>query len=507
MATGRGLFNKQFSDHLKKQKPEVVIPALHRVPPNPTHSRAKQEKSKDNSTISPQRKNNTKSHHSEKSYIETIPPELWLKIFSHLDPVSLLSVGSVNRYFYKLSKDNLIWYAVFTSYTPMRSYSWKPKTVAAVQLQLSATDLNDKEPGYWKNIFMSQMITHRKKRIQQILHSVKSISGVPANIEKAVKLSGLTWAVTFKDTSGKETVMKQMDICFSHTSLSVVWCGLVWPCIKSLTTVQVHGVTPMIFDKYISPSKKWPNRLSLIAEYDLRSLMESCEYIGQDKYVKLLHLKPGLLLALWKKSFEIAFVIATLHYHQLLELSTLGSADNIYTFPPHAPVLDDIDPNYGLHGYQLHIDMHSGLRTYLCGTYRSLFCRKEYIKDGFLRLSVIALKNSKQHAPVVGNIGFSWKTQTFEGNIQNSLIMDALVLDETEKPFWCFSAPVSLHTSKASETLYDFMGESFFIRYQDSIGRINIELVWVKESEEYYIVNMVLFLSTEKVNRWFGTNY
>ncbi|OCT76583.1 hypothetical protein XELAEV_18031786mg, partial [Xenopus laevis] len=441
---------------------------------------------KDISTISVQRKtikelNNTKSHHSDKSYIEIIPPELWLKIFSHLDPVSLLSVGSVNRYFYKLSKDNLfcfvicilIWYAVYSSYTPMRSYSWKPKTVAAVQLKLSAADLKDKEPGYWKNIFMSEMITNRKRRIYQILNSVKSYAGDPSNIEKAVKLSGLTWAVTFKDTSGKETVMKQTDILFSHTSLSVVW----------------------------------PNRLSLIAEYDLGSFMESCEYIGQDRYVKLLHLKTGLLIALWKKSFEIPFVIATLHYHQLIEFSTLGSADYMYKFPPHVPVLDDIDPNYGLHGYQLHIDMHSGRRTYLCGTYRSLFCRKEYIKDGFLRLSVIALTNSKQHAPLVGNIGFPWKTQTFEGNIQNSFIMDALVLDETEKPFWCFSAPVSLHTSKVSETLYDFMGESIFIRYQDSIGRMNIELVLVKESEQYYIVNMVLFLSTEKVNSWFGTSY
>lgn len=38
--------------------------------------------------------------------------------------------------------------------------------------------------------------------------------------------------------------------------------------------------------------------------------------------------------------------------------------------------MDDIDPEYGLHDYNLHLDMHGGSCTYLCGTFKSLFCRK-----------------------------------------------------------------------------------------------------------------------------------
>ncbi|KAG8430564.1 hypothetical protein GDO86_020378 [Hymenochirus boettgeri] len=381
----------------------------------------------------------------------SIPPELWLKIFSYLDPVSLLSLGSVNTYFYQLSKD-------------------------------------------------------KKQKTSQILSSVECLKGVPTNIETVIKKSGLSWTLTFKDRNGKETVMEQMNICFRHTSIAVVWCGLEWPSLKTITQLQVHGLTPVILNKSMIPSKNGPKNLSLIAKYDLKNLMETNELIGQDKLVQLLYLKPGLLLAVWKRSFEIAFVIANLHCHHLLELSLLGVSDRIYEIPPHVPFRYDVDPNYGLYGYQLHIDLHTGPRTFFCKTFRRLFCRREYIKNGFLQLSVIGLKNTEQHVPLIGNLGLSWKTDTSEGIVQNCFIMDLTLLDDLLNPFWCFSAPVSLRSSK-TEKFYDFMGETFYIKYQDSTGKVISELVWMKDSDEYFIVYMVLFLSTEKVNNWFGTKY
>ncbi|KAG8442256.1 hypothetical protein GDO86_011163 [Hymenochirus boettgeri] len=518
MATGRGWFYKQYSDQLKKQGAEGYSPPSLPHSSYLTYSNGKHQNSKDvsnkfQSKIFSRRKTakdkkiSTFSN-SKKLYIASIPPELWLKIFSYLDPVSLLSVGSVNTYFYKLSKDNLIWSTIYSSYSLLGCSSWKPKIVDSVAESLNFSDIKEKEPGYWKNVFMRKIITERrKKKTSQILSSVKCLNGVPTNIETVIKKSGLSWALTFKDRNGKEMVMEQMDICFRHTSITVVWCGLQWPSLKTLTQLQVHGLTPVIFNKSMIPSKNGPKNLSLIAKYDLKNLMETKEFIGQDRLVKLLYLKPGLLLAVWKRSFEIAFVIANLHYHHLLELSLLGVSDRIYEIPPHVAILDDVDPNYGLYGYELHIELHSGPWTFFSGTFRRLFCRREYIKDGFLRLSVIGLKNSKQHAPLVGNLGLSWKTETFEGIVQNCFIMDLTLLDETENPFWCFSAPVSLRSSKTTETVYDFMGETFYIKYQDSTGKVSSELVWMKESDEYYIVYMVLFLSTEKVNNWFGTKY
>lgn len=46
-----------------------------------------------------------------------------------------------------------------------------------------------------------------------------------------------------------------------------------------------------------------------------------------------------------------------------------------YELPPHTPLLDD-SPEYGLHGYQLHVDIHSSGAFCLCSTFRNLFTKR-----------------------------------------------------------------------------------------------------------------------------------
>ncbi|XP_069634962.1 F-box only protein 15 isoform X3 [Haliaeetus albicilla] len=250
-----------------------------------------------------------------------------------------------------------------------------------------------------------------------------------------------------------------------------------------------------------------PRRRSLIAEYHLANLTESSVALGADKLVQLFSLNPGLLVGLWKEKNEIAFVMASLHYHQLLERSTLGSATVQYALPPNKPVLDDVDPEYGLHDYSLHLDMHGGSCTYLCGTFKSLFCRKGDIANGYLRLTVISLKDNKKHLPLAGTLGLSWETDVFKGNVKDCFVMDVTLLDETGKPFWCFSAPVYIELSSEASGLYDYLGRTYTTYYADSEGKVRVELVWLEETKEYFIVSLVLYISTKKVNNWYGTNY
>ncbi|XP_027678188.2 F-box only protein 15 isoform X2 [Chelonia mydas] len=321
------------------------------------------------------------------------------------------------------------------------------------------------------------------------------------------KTCSLNWVIVLKDRNGKEHVMEQVDISFNDTSVTVFWYGTNWPCLDTLSTLELCGVTPLLLDQCKVPPKNGPRRRSLIAEFNLTNLTKVTTMIGSDMLVQLFHLNPGLLVGLWKKGNGIAFVTASLHHHQLIERSTLGSATIQYILPPHKPILDDVDPEYGLHGYQLHIDMHSGGHTYMCGTFRNLFCRKDYIQNGYLRLTVISLKNNSQHLPLAGKVGFFWRTDVFKGSVQNCYMMDVTLLDETEKPFWCFSAPVYMKLSSKASCFYDYIGQNYDLNYVDSEGKVHIELVWVEETKEYYIVNLVLYLSTEKVNRWFGTKY
>ncbi|XP_010222902.1 PREDICTED: F-box only protein 15 isoform X1 [Tinamus guttatus] len=250
-----------------------------------------------------------------------------------------------------------------------------------------------------------------------------------------------------------------------------------------------------------------PRRRSLIAKYSLSNLTNTSVAIGADKLVQIFYLNPGLLLGLWKGKNEIAFVTASLHYHQLLERSTLGSATLQYVLSPNEPVLDDVDPEYGLHDYNLHLDMHSGTHTCMCGTFKSLFCRKGDIQNGYLRLTVVSVKDNAKHLPIIGTVGLSWRTDVLKGNVKDCYLMDVTVLDETRKPFWCFSAPVSMELSSKTSGLYDYMGHIYTTEYADSEGKVSVDLVWLEETKEYYVVSLVLYISTKKVNSWYGTNY
>ncbi|XP_032728120.1 F-box only protein 15 isoform X3 [Lontra canadensis] len=188
-----------------------------------------------------------------------------------------------------------------------------------------------------------------------------------------------------------------------------------------------------------------------------------------------------------------------------MDRSKTPSKNGPYKLPPHTPLLDD-HPEYGLHGYQLHVDMHSGGISYLCGTFRNLFTKKGSIENGYVKLVVIRFKNNTEHLPLIGKVGLSWRTDVFDGCIKSCSIMDVTLLDEYGKPFWCFSSPVCMRSSGPSDGP-NFLGQTYCVDYVDLEGKVHVELVWIKETEEYFIVSLVLYLRTAKINQWFGTAY
>ncbi|XP_012881562.1 PREDICTED: F-box only protein 15 [Dipodomys ordii] len=319
------------------------------------------------------------------------------------------------------------------------------------------------------------------------------------------KISGLSWAIILREKSGKEYVLQHVDLSFNDTSVTVVWYGKTWPHLATLSTLDLCGMTPVFMDRYKPPVKNGPRWHSLIAKYNLSHLTESA-MIGCDRLVRIFCLNPGLLVGLWKNEEELAFVMANLHFHHLVERSTLGSATLPYELPPHSPFLDD-SPEYGLSGYQLHVDMHGGGVFYLCGTFRNLFSKKGYIEDGYVKVIVINFKNNREHLPLIGKVGLVWRTNAFDGFIERCPILDVTLLDEKRKPFWCFSSPVCMRPVTCPSDGPTFLGHTYYVDYKDEVGKVHAELVWIEETEEYFIVSLVLYLSVAKINYWFGTDY
>ncbi|NXA11379.1 FBX15 protein, partial [Sapayoa aenigma] len=437
----------------------------------------------------------------------SMPSEILLKIFSYLDAVSLLSVGCVNKHFYDLANDNGIWLKFYSRCLQPNRTIWKMRSEQTEAVPLGCAALHDKRPGYWKKEYILKQTAALKTRVMRLVKPLDPYTGLPFKNKEAMKVSGLSWIIVLKDKNGKEHVIEKANLSFKDTSVTILWYSTDWPRLEVVLTLEVFGVTPLLLDQSRSPSKNGPRRRSLIAEYCLADLAERGVAVGADELVQLFSLNPGLLVGIWKGKNEIAFVMVSLHYHQLLERSILGSATVQYAPPSNKPVLDDIDPEYGLHDYRLHLDMHGRSCTYLCGTFKNLFCRKGDIANGYLRLTVVSLKDNRKHLPLSGTLGLSWETDVFKGNIKDCYVMNLTLLDETGKPFWCFSAPVYLELSSKTSGLYDYMGHIYTTDYADSEGKVCVKLVWLEETKEYIIVNLVLYVSTKKVNNWYGTNY
>ncbi|XP_066417216.1 F-box only protein 15 isoform X1 [Molothrus aeneus] len=439
--------------------------------------------------------------------IESIPSEMLLKIFSYLDAVSLLAVGCVNKRFHELANDNGIWLKLYSSSLHPKWTIWKMKSKQTETVSLGCAALHDKEPGYWKKEYIFKKTSAFKTRVMRLVKFLDPYTGLPCKNKEAMKVSGLSWIIVLKDKNGKEHLVEKPNLSFKDTSVTVLWHGTDWPCLDILSTLKLFGVTPLLPDQSIPPNKNGPRRFSLIAEYHLANLTENSVVVGADELVQLFSLSPGLLVGMWKGKNEIAFVMANLHYNQLLERSILGSATVQYSPPPNKPLLDDIDSEYGLHDYRLHLDLHGRNCMYLCGSFKCLFCRKRDIENGYVRLVVVNLKDNRKHLPIIGTLGICWETDVFKGNVKDCFVMDLTLLDETGMPFWCFSAPVHMELSTKSSGLYDYMGHIYTADYADSEGKVCVEFVWLEETKEYIIVSLVLYVSTKKVNSWYGTNY
>lgn len=85
--------------------------------------------------------------------------------------------------------------------------------------------------------------------------------------------------------------------------------------------------------------------------------------------------------------------------------------------------------------------------------------------------------------------------------------MDITLSDEHGKPCWCFSSPVSVSSSPSPSDGPNFLGQTYCVDYMDSTGQVHMELVWIEETEEYFIVSLVLYLSTARIHHRFGTRY
>ncbi|XP_054621517.1 F-box only protein 15 isoform X3 [Dunckerocampus dactyliophorus] len=414
---------------------------------------------------------NKLSRLSPQNFMERLPSEILNKILSYLDAGTLVCIGHVSKTFYQLASDEALWRNIYKRLLNKKSISMVGKMLETTTLEAQA-----RSEGYWKLHYFKTRDAWARRKWKTHLGVISRHTGLPSRTVQMLR--GITWELTVTDKSRNEAAYDLSWFQFFETSVVLCWNGNLWQDYHHISTLQLHGVRRVALD---CPGLKAPGWRSLMEVIDMESATKSMQDYGQDHVIELKLLKPHIVMGLWKDQRSIAFVIFTLHFHCLLERSTQGSSVCPYMEPVAKAPFDDIDPDYGLHGYQLHIVLHSSQCELMSGSFLQLFCRRDQIRDGLVKLTAIDETSFSQHTSLSGDVALPWRCEALQGEVKGRCFMTLTLLDEFNKPFWCISSPVSMKYQERPCSLF-YAAEQFVIHYQDLDGQVMMNIV--QEGEE-----------------------
>ncbi|CAI9737934.1 F-box only protein 15-like [Octopus vulgaris] len=442
--------------------------------------------------------------------IETFPDEILFKIFKYLPILDLLTCSLVNKHWCIIATDNLLWQDIYHKYVGLLD---KKETQSC------------QEQGYWKKLCISKTVDLRNHKVLSLLRKVHLYTGLVKNTEAAIRKAGITWRLCLgsaESNSGKWKHCVKSQYChelhcqdmFFH-SMSVVVCfsGYNAPPLNSINTVHVFSINPIFFHKDGRPVLDGPHQKSLLLEisrnFDWSKQLSVDNIIGSDNIVTLHHIPlQGLLFATWKEGGELSFIVACFHFHKLVQRCLLGTSSRPY-IPSFPNVLeDDIDPTFGLHHYQLTLEL-SGMQTsYYLQHFNGLQCQLGNISEGHAHFIVIKPENSYDYTPLSSKLNLSWKTDSLKGVVQDVCLLHITVLEEREEIFWSVSTPVRYQEKKTNDApSFDLdTGCTRYISYKDDRGQLYMEMNKCEDGR-VYVTNLQLSLSLDAVNQWFGTSY
>ncbi|XP_034718202.1 F-box only protein 15 [Etheostoma cragini] len=437
---------------------------------------------------------NKSSPASTLNFMERLPSEILFKILSYLNVSALFSISHVNKLFNQLANDNALWNKIYVAELG-KNKRWKPNRI---------DEMRDRDEGYWKWLYFKTVAECDMDHSLRRLGLISRYTGLPFQTENVLRSNNVTWELTVSDKSGHKATYEPSCSEFCETSVTLCWTGGgCLPNYHQMSTLQLHGVRRVALD---CPGLKAPGFRSLMAKLDVQDLTKSARVIGQDKLVALKLLQPGVIIGIWRDQCSVAFVMFTLHFHRLVERSILGSAVCPYVMPVIKPPFDDIDPEYGLHGYQLHIVLHGTVCNIMSQSFSKLFCQRTQISDGLIQLTAISRTIHSRHTPLSCSITLPWRCEALQGTVENCCIMSLTLLDEFKKPFWCVTSPVSMELEKTPVS-YDYDGEHYLIHYKDSDGQMKMKFVWMKEQEQFVLTCLVVYVTVSKVNKHFSREY
>ncbi|KAL3859194.1 hypothetical protein ACJMK2_009423 [Sinanodonta woodiana] len=382
--------------------------------------------------------------------INDLPDEIVLKIFGYLDAQGLLTAGQICQRWKALANDNFLWNKICERYAAIPTVSRRQQ----LQQEASGERLS---ASHWKKMCLKKCEEERNKRAMKLLGKVNPYSGIPKDVEKAIKSAGISFQLSLVDRQGKENPLYSRDIFYHCMCLSVRWYDLQVLPLKEIRKVKIFSCNPLFFMSDGRPYSNSPYQRSLLMSFDLKweDYKKSAAPIGSDDMVDLYSLPQGLLVAVWKADSELAFVSVGLHLNGLLQRCLKGNPTDCT------------------------IELRTMRQSIWHNQFRNLDCRADSMGPGFAEFPIIRRDFTSDHVILPKKLNFPWKTEAFKGTIENGIWLDVTIMDEKKEIFWHKSSAVKISSQMMQSNLnFEFTNQEIFhITCADDKGKIYMEIV------------------------------
>ncbi|XP_074661677.1 F-box only protein 15-like [Tubulanus polymorphus] len=428
-----------------------------------------------------------------KPCLSNLPDEILLQVFSALTPSDLLLAARVCRRWRDLTNDNLIWKPIFDEHIRKD----KKKCIAQPL---------DPPPGYWKTECIKGGVANRNGFIGKYLKKKSPYTKLPADLNKALQLLGISWLLSFVDSDGNEHPVTCKDVYYFAMSVTVRWYDLQLPPVDRIRKLKIYSMNPVFVDKKGKASPNSPSQRSLLLERDFHwsRWCEDKTPLSEDEAIRVFDFGDGVAVSNWKGDGELAFITVSFHAHQLLDRCIQGNAYGCANLQTRKPKRQDLDGKYGFYGYSCIIEVRDQRNVLWNEQFLNL--DNTNMSGDHVCLSPIDAMDNVYHQVLSKKLNFPWKTDLFKGIMQDMCIMDVTVLDKHELPIWTISSPVSIRQS-AQNIDFEFEGDKRGIHYRDSKGYINLLIDCDRSTAKNTVVSLQLFIAMGTIDDWFGTNY
>jgi len=120
-----------------------------------------------------------------------------------------------------------------------------------------------------------------------------------------------------------------------------------------------------------------------------------------------------------------------LYIDLLLEVTQYGSVTS--------PKYCDIDTTFGLHDYQVTVDLRNSQTSFINEVFRKVFTKVEFLESKWAVFELIQSESDARYysesARFPGKPFYQWKSLIFNEKVGNLAILDLVIQDEFGEPF------------------------------------------------------------------------